>query len=389
MLPLHDVMTVAQALAPEHLAEAWDKVGLHLGDPDQPVSHALLCIDFTPAVLAEAQRRGCELVIAYHPPIFQPLPALTTLDPKQSLLLHAARLGLALYSPHTALDSTPGGVNDFLAASVGPGKVTAINPAAPPPPARQCKLVLFVPAEHVERVRTALAQAGAGRIGNYDQCSFELAGAGTFRGNPQSNPTVGRRGKLERVAELRLEMLCPAANLPEVVAALRQTHPYEEPAFDIYPLQSPPPPPEGSLGHTGAKDVQTATSVTGQGRVVELQQPVTLTTLVTRLKRCLRVRHLQTLDVLAGRKVRRVGLCAGAGGSLLEQAGKVDVFFTGEMRHHDQLTAAARGISLILAGHSETERPYLPTYARLLRARLGRAVKLTVSTADRAPLQWR
>lgn len=367
---LHEVITHLRTLAPESLADNWDKVGLQVGDGDQAVRRGLLCIDLTEPVLDEAIAQGMDLIVAYHPPIFEALTALTTGQVKQRIIYRAARAGIAIYSPHTALDAAEGGVNDWLAGGVGAGAVRPIRPAGRAG-AAAFKLVVFVPPEHGDRLREALSGAGAGRIGNYRQCSFSAVGEGTFLGEANSRPTIGKRGRLERVVELRMEMVCPAAKVGEVIAALRRTHPYEEPAFDLQRLEAVP-----SRGGT----------VVGQGRIVALNKPVTLTTLANRVKK-----HLGVKRVAVGSAKPRasfvgtVGLCAGAGGSLLAEAGAIDAFITGEMRHHEVLAAVAGGVSVILAGHTQTERPYLPIYRARLAGATGKAISWRVSRADRAP----
>lgn len=381
---LEGILTALQALAPHHLAEPWDQVGLHVGDPGARIDRALLCIDLTEAVLEEAITHKARLVVAYHPPIFKPLARLTTADPKQRIILRAARQGIAIYSPHTALDAAEGGVNDWLVSGLGTGEARPIKPSGPASGAggQGFKLVTFVPTEAADKVRSAMCKAGAGRIGAYEACSFSGPGEGTFRGGDSTSPAVGKAGRFERVPELRLELPVPADRLAQVVTALREAHPYEEPAFDIYPLQAPP---GGEIR-------------TGQGRVLTLDKPVSLTTLVSRIKGHLGEKVLEVASPAAAggsRRVQRVGLCAGAGGSLLAEAdsgdpgGAIDVFLTGEMRHHDVLDAVSRGVSVILAGHTQTERPYLPIYRRRLVELTGLTVKWRVSKADRPPSRLR
>jgi hypothetical protein len=256
-------------------------------------------------------------------------------------------------------------VNDWLAS--GLGELADSRPITPTA-ARQgtrYKVVTFAPAGHVDALRSAMAKAGAGQIGDYSVCSFNVAGEGTFKGGSESNPAVGRAGRFERVPEIRLEMVCPAARLGDVIAAVRATHPYEEPAFDVYRLEAEP-----------------TQSKTGAGRVVTLAKPVAMTTLVPRIKQHLGVKYVEVAAVKGGRKVSRVGVCAGAGGSLLADAGAVDLYLTGEMRHHDVLAALARGTNIVLAGHTQTERPYLKVYRRNLAAAGPKAVHWTVSRAD-------
>lgn len=381
---LQRVLEILQGLAPQCLAEGWDHVGLQVGDPAQQVRRAMLCIDLTERVLDEAIEAGASLIVAYHPPIFAPLAAVTSLDAKQRIILRAAQRRIAIYSPHTALDAAAGGVNDWLCDGLGKGTRRPIRPVDPTAGSSrvqghvQYKLVTFVPHDHADGLRAVLSAAGAGVIGDYTNCSFGVAGEGTFRGGEASNPAVGRRGRLERVAELRIEMVCPADRLTTVVAALRESHPYEEPAFDLYRLETPPGEPLGA-------DV-------GQGRIVELDKAVSPGTLIKRVKDHLGVDVLEVVLPDGVSRVSRVGVCAGAGGSLLADAqrgGGIDAFLTGEMRHHDMLAARAVGVMVMLAGHTQTERPYLKTYRKKIMAAGGKPVKWVISRADQPPSKLR
>lgn len=370
-MKLAELLKVLRAIAPEDLAEPWDKVGLHVGDPAQDAAKALLCIDLTEPVMAEAVEQGVSLVVAYHPPIFKPLERLTRETWKERVMHHAIRHGIAVYSPHTALDAATGGVNDWLADALGAGTRRPIKPHARQSP-RPMKLVTFVPEDAADPLRAALSDAGAGRIGDYTECSFSVKGEGTFRGGEGANPTIGERGRFERVPELRMEMVLPVERVSAVVEALRRVHPYEEPAFDLLPLAAPPE--AEKVGQ-------------GVGRVVELEAPIALDDLVARYHDRLGGVRLEVGRPREPRPIRRVGLCPGAGGSLLDEAAAagVDAFVTGEMRHHDMLDAVERGIAIVLAGHTQTERPYLPTYRERLIAAGGEGIDWVISRADVAP----
>ncbi len=366
-----------RALSPEALAESWDKVGLLVGCDRTVVQRALLCIDLTPAVLEEALRLRAQLIVAYHPVIFEPIASLGVAHWRQRLLRELVRRDLAVYCPHTALDAAAGGMNDFLVGLVGQGAVAAIKPATQTRPTDSlCKIVVFVPESHLDPLRAAMAAAGAGVIGAYRECAFTMRGWGNFRGGAGSNPVIGRRGRLERVEETRLEMVCPRSKVEAVKRAVVAGHPYEEPAYDVYPLLP-------------AADEVARGGVTGQGRIVRLDQPISARTLAHRIRRGLKVRSLQEIHPRRG-AIRCVAVCAGAGGSLLEAAvdacdGRLDAFVTGEMRHHDMLDAEQRGLTVLLTGHTQSERPYLPAYRDRLAARTGRAVQWMVSKADVPP----
>jgi dinuclear metal center YbgI/SA1388 family protein len=358
---LRDLLKILDDIAPTRDAESWDNVGLLVGDPAQSVSRALLTIDYTPEVAAEAQREQCDLVISYHPPLFQAIKRLTAPDP----IFDAIRRGVALYSPHTALDVADGGTNDLLADILGlqdRQPLRLIDPKA-----RNHKLTTFVPEEHLEKVANALFDAGAGRIGNYTRCSFRSDGTGTFMGDDTTHPTVGKAGVFEQAREVKLETLCPIARVPEILAALRNSHPYEEPAFDLIHLAAP-------------------NEKLGQGRIGNLP-PTPLPELLGRIKKELALSHL----LVAGPTdptVTRAAVLAGAGREHLKDAiaQRAQLYLTGEIPHHDALSAAKAGVTVVATLHSNSERATL----KRLRDRLTHAapnLTSTLSTLDRDPFQ--
>ncbi len=364
-----NLIEVLEHLAPPEYAESWDNTGLLIGSAGWPLGKALLTIDLTAAVLREAIDAGASMIVAYHPPIFESLKAITDHDPKQRVLLDAIRHGIAVYSPHTALDASPGGVNDWLAAGLGDADVRALQNHESLPADEQLKLVTFCPVDAADTIRNALASIGAGRIGDYSLCSFELKGQGTFLGGGGTNPAIGKAGNLQRVDEVRLEMVLSRASLALAITMLQQSHPYEEPPIEIYALQPRP-----------MRD-------TGAGRQVTFDQPLPLEELVSRVKQRLGVDQVFASDAQHD-AYGRIGLCAGAGGSLLNSAiGQgCQAFLTGEMRHHSVLDAVSRGCTVILAGHTNTERGYLPVLREKLLEALSN-LSVVVSRSDCDPLQ--
>lgn len=350
-----------QTLAPLSLAEPWDKVGLQVGDAQQNVRKAMLCIDLTPAVVKQAISTKAGLIVSYHPPIFEPLKTLTPGDWKTQALLDCVKHGIAVFSPHTSLDAAPQGLNHWLASGLGEGEQRVIKHASPQ---KQGMLVVFVPLAAANGLREALAQEGAGQIGQYSRCSFSVLGEGTFQGDRQTHPTIGQAGQFERVEELRMEMVFPWAIRDRLVRTLHAHHPYEEPAFNMYEL---------------ALTVR-ANESAGQGRVLTLDKPVSLKTLTQRIANHLGVKHVDVTPAVDKKSsIRTIGLCAGAGGSLLPEAGQVDAFFTGEMRYHDVLSATQRGVHILLAGHVQTERPFLSVYRKMLAGVTGSSVVWSVA----------
>ena len=377
---LSEVVDALGAIAPLPLAGSWDKVGLLVAGDGRPVARALLAIDVVPEVLAEAKALGAELIVGYHPLIFTPLERLDGATWQGRVAIDAVRAGIAVYSPHTALDAVEGGINDWLVdlvaecAGARVAECRALQPATASA-GNTHKIVPFVPAPEAESVREALAAAGAGHVGLYSHCSFAAPGEGTFLGGAGTNPAVGQAGRLERVAELRLEMPFHRRRFAKVVEALHASHPYEEPAFDIVALE---PVPAGSR--------------VGAGRIARLSKPCFSAELAESLQRMLACSRIdRTGTRLAGRSYPQahsvIAVCAGSGASLLDAAAAqgATCFLTGELSHHDVLRAHALGLEVLLAGHTNTERGYLPRLAGDLATRLP-GLECLVSTADRDPL---
>jgi dinuclear metal center YbgI/SA1388 family protein len=359
------VSAALETIAPPALAQSWDNVGLLVGDREAPCRRVLMCIDLMPAVLEEAIEVKADLIVAYHPPIFRPISRLLAQSSETDAIVHRAiRHGIAIYSPHTALDAATGGTNDVIAEFCG---LTDVTPFEYVDVSKKCyKLTTFVPEAQLDAVATALFDNGAGRIGDYEQCSFRLIGEGTFFGTESTSPQVGQAGRFERVRETRLEMIVPDRRLPEVVAALRAAHPYEEPAFDLYPLAGEPR--------------------QGIGRVGELPSDTTLQSLARTLQEKTASRTLMIVGD-ADRVVRSAAVCVGAAGRLpfeKSRSAAADVIITGELRHHEALTVLRRQVSAIAIGHWESERPVLPSLSRRLTESLS-DVKVHISQADAPP----
>jgi len=375
---VRDLVSAMERIAPAEYAEGWDKVGLHVGALRAEIAGpVLLTIDLTEPVIAEAVELGASAVLSYHPPIFKDLRSVTDATPKERIILTAARAGIAIYSPHTALDASPGGVTDWLCEGLSggaPGKIAgdcrALMPHEEGGSSERVKIVTFVPEKELEKVRNALASAGAGRIGEYSVCSFSSAGVGTFLGGEGTSPAVGESGRLEIVGEHRLEMVCSKRALPLALQTLRRFHPYEEPAVDVYDLA---PMPRRRIG---------------AGRRLVLDQPATMRELGARLRRFLGTARVQLGAVGDAEKpVTTLAVIPGAGESLAPLAAReaCEAFVTGEMRHHNVLAALHEGMHVLLAGHTNTERGYLSRLADRLQQELP-GIQTRISKRDRDPL---
>eukprot|EP00026_Physarum_polycephalum_P010459 Phypoly_transcript_10623.p1 GENE.Phypoly_transcript_10623~~Phypoly_transcript_10623.p1 ORF type:complete len:425 (+),score=72.70 Phypoly_transcript_10623:147-1277(+) len=371
---LSAVVSVLKNFAPLNLAEKWDNVGL-LVEPSSggstTIERILLTNDLTEDVMEEALQKKSQLILSYHPPIFSPLKQLTMSNAKQRIIVKAIENRIAIYSPHTAFDSVQGGVNDWIAnavLSLGQGTSSPLQPYEAPAPH---KVVIFIPEDKANEMREELSKVGAGVIGNYNQCTFGVLGEGTFFGNENANPAVGTKGGLERVKELRMETVVGKDKLAAVAETIKRVHPYEEPAWETYALQS------------------TVSSNTGQGRLIQLNEKVGLSDLISKVKETFGLTHVKVATPnnkpISNIHIKSVATCAGAGATVLAGV-RADVYLTGEMRHHEILDATAKGISVILCDHSNTERGFLKVFKQKLAEKLGGKVAVEVSEVDADPL---
>ena len=370
MTTVSDLCSAMESLAPTRLAGDWDNVGLLLGRRDAPIERVLLCIDLTQAVADEAVNCGAQAIVAYHPILFEPTKRVSADDASGRALLTLLESKIAVYSPHTALDAAVGGMADWLASGIGAGTHSPIEPASEQRESEAVKIITHVPRGDVDAVRAAMSAAGAGQIGNYTECSTQIACDGTFKGGDQSSPVIGNAGELHTVQEYCLTMVCSNACIAVVVHAARHAHPYEEPPIQVVPLMEIP-----MLG-------------TGGGRVMVLPEPQSMAEIVESMKSHLGVESLRVAQgVGAPRMHEVVSCCPGAGGSMLEAAecAGSTLHITGEMRHHDVLAARERGMSVMLAGHTNTERGYLPT----LQSRLSAALPVSIQLASADVTPWR
>jgi len=366
------VKTVAELVqwledfAPSRLAEPWDNVGLLWGDPAASVGRLMTCLTVTRITAEEAVAESAGLIVSHHPVLFRAVKRVRADLPATAPIWILARAGIAVASPHTAFDSTAGGINDGLCHRLGLVDVAPLRPLAAP---ASYKIVVFTPETDRQAVLDGAFQAGAGQIGAYTECSFATPGQGTFFGTEATNPAVGRKGQRETAQELRLEVICPAARLAAVLAVIRAQHSYEEPAIDVYPLHNP-------------------VSSTGSGRIGHFGEARSLQEFAVFVSRALG--HVSVQMVGDPRKpIRRVAVACGAGDDFLDDAMQAgaDVLLTGEARFHRALEAQSLNVALVLAGHHATERPGVAELAE----RIARAFPdLTVwpSLQERDPLQF-
>jgi dinuclear metal center YbgI/SA1388 family protein len=331
-MKIAQITGILEEYAPLSLQDDFDNSGLQVGDTSQKVTGILLCLDVTEEVVDEAIELGCNLIVSHHPLLFKPLKSLTGKTYIERCIMKACKSDIVIYSAHTNLDNAKGGVNYRLAEKIGLQNLRVLKPKEN----SLLKLVTFVPVEQAELLRNMLFLAGAGHIGDYDFCSYNVLGEGTFRASDDAHPFVGEPGQIHTEPEIRIETILPAYKKTAVLRALLASHPYEEPAYDFYPLSN-------SWKEAGA------------GIVGELPDEEDEESFLQRLKT---IFHLQSLkhSPLTGKMIREVALCGGSGAFLIKDAIAygADVFITGEAKYNDYYDVEDR-VLLAVLGHYESE----------------------------------
>ena len=356
MTTIADFIEEFDEIAPPDLADADDRVGLQVGDRSREARRVCVSVDTSVAVVDLAIERKADLLVAHHPLIYTPLVSLAEDDPVANRVTKLVRANAALFVMHTNYDSAPGGINDVLAGKLG---VLDCEPLTTRKSDPYVKIAVFVPEEAVEHVRNAMAEAGAGMIGQYTHCSFRTPGIGSFVPLPTARPYIGSADKLEEVEEYRLEMICAASWAGSVIAAMLETHPYDEVAYDVYELNNEP------IRY-------------GYGRVGTLDDEISLREFADKVKSALGLDYAKVSGEL-DRRVKRVALCGGGGSSLFKEAAQAgaDIYVTGDTKHHDLLDAGALGLAMIDAGHFETEKPGMVALAeRLAKTFAGSGIEI-------------
>jgi len=322
-----------ESIAPLAFQESYDNAGLIIGRSEDEVSGILISLDITEEIVDEAISKHLNLIVSHHPIIFSGIKKLNGKNYIERCVAKAIKNDIAIYASHTNLDSVFGGVNSKICEKLELQNCRILSPGTD----LLKKLTTFVPVAQAEKVRKALFDAGAGSIGNYDSCSYNVNGTGTFRGNDQSHPFAGKKNQLQLEEETRMETIFPKHLQSKIIQALLNAHPYEEVAYDIYPLDNE---------YTQA----------GIGMIGELAEPMEELRFLGQLKEifnCKVIKHTQ----LSGRPISRVAVCGGSGSAYLKQAmaQKADIFISGDFKYH-QFFDAEQQIIIADIGHYESEQ---------------------------------
>jgi dinuclear metal center YbgI/SA1388 family protein len=342
---VRDIAEAIERIAPIPLSEAWDNCGLQVGRAEAAAIRVLVALTPVDEVFEEAEQRGVDFLLFHHPLIFDPIKSVDTGSYPGDLIARAIRQDLAVYAAHTSYDAAPEGVSVALAEALGlRGTFEVVSPRG-----SLRKLVVFVPEENVDAVADAVAAEGAGVIGEYTRCTFRTPGTGTFLGSEATDPYLGEKGRLEMVEEIRLETVVPAHAARRATAAAIAAHPYEEAALDLYSVDGHP---EGC----------------GYGRVGKLPEPMSPEELREHVADGLGFPARLVADPEPGRRVERVAVLGGSGGSFVPEAAAsgAQAYVTGDLDYHDALLAHSLGLTAIDAGHAATELPSLAPLAKRL-----------------------
>jgi dinuclear metal center YbgI/SA1388 family protein len=361
-----ELIKVMERYAPSSLAVEKDRIGLQVGDPASEVRGVLVTLDINEEVADEAIRLGANWIITHHAVIWQPLKEIRTDRPAGRLMAKLLKHDLNVFAAHTNLDAADDGVNDALAERLGLRELSVLTSYREE---KLKKLVVFVPEDHHQKVLEAVSEAGAGWIGNYSHCTFNVEGTGTFLPRESANPFIGRQGELETVKEIRLETVFAERIQKQVIEAMLAAHPYEEVAYDIYPLDLPGKP-------------------TGFGRVGILPKPLPLGEFARQVKQAYGVDGVRMVGDPT-KEVRKVAILGGSGGRYFHDALRAgaDVYITGDVDYHTAQDAWQHGLAIIDPGH-HVERWVVERVVSRLARELGDSIPVHASQVDTNPFQF-
>ena len=367
---LKDILARLDGAYPFAWAVPEDRVGLQVGHPDQTVEVILAALEASEPVVAEAQAQGAQLLLTHHPLIYHPLGEVREDGGAGRLLAAVLRAGLAVVACHTNLDVAPGGLNDYLARLLKLQEVELLSPAGGDP---FYKLTVFVPVGYEDRVREALFDDRAGVIGRYSHCSFAARGQGTYLPLPGARPFRGEVASLSRAEESRLEVLVPESRLEAALSRLKAAHPYEEVAYDLYPLK-------------------TSGTALGFGRLGRFSRALDFSRLISRIKKIFGVRRVRVWGQAPAR-VERVAVLGGSGGEFIGTAQKkgAQLYITGEVRHHQVDSGDLKDFAVLEVGHFHSEVVFIPEWVQqlnLLFQEAGLKVQVKCAQAEAPPFAY-
>lgn len=335
MAKIAEVIQLMGQIAPSRLAEEWDNVGLQVGDTEQKVENVLIALDFNKDVMQEAKDKNCQLIITHHPLIFNGIKSVNTHNQTGKLIIDLIKNNIALFSAHTNLDIAEEGLNDYLINKFDVENIELLKTTAKD---NYYKLVTFVPADNLEEIKNALFEKGAGEFKNYSHSGFYQKGRGNFKPLAEADPYLGEKNKINEVEEFRFETIVSKQNLDKVISQLIKTHPYEQPAWDLYKMEN-------------------LAEEKGIGRTADLKKEVDLTQFLNEVKEKFELENLKYVESNQ-KKLKKIALCSGSGADFIKDAfyKGADLYLTGDLKYHEAQMAEELGIALIDFGHYGSEK---------------------------------
>ncbi len=364
-MKIKEVSNFIENFAPKKIAWEKDNIGFQVGNPNENLKNILLALDLKDDVVSSAKKLNCNLIVTHHPLIFQPLKSVLENSFPGNLISKLLKNKITLYTAHTNLDFTNCGVNFALAKKLELENIKSFIPFKH----KLKKIVVFVPIEYVEKVMNTMAKFGAGKISNYENCSFQTQGVGTFQGNKNTNPFAGEKNKLEKVNEIRIEMIAFEWNVEKIISAMIDAHPYEEVAYDIYPLENTIP--NYGIGTTG-----------------ELKKSLSKIEFLKFVKNKLNTKHLKYSNGKSN-VIKKIALVSGSGSEFLQTAiqNSFDAFITSDISYH-KFHDAENKILLVDAGHFETEVIILNNLKKFLKKNLHQNNKIFIYKNSTSAIEW-
>lgn len=349
MPKIKEIISSLEKLAPPHLAEPWDHIGLMVGDPQGETDKVLCALDVNEAVIDEAISLQAGLIVSHHPFLFKPLSNLDLSSERGKMIKKLVQHDIAVYAMHTNYDIAFGGLNDYLAEGLGLQDIKVLSPTKQE---SYYKVIVYVPSAHVDVVREAVIAEGAGQIGDYKGCTFAAAGEGTFIPLEGSQPFIGEKDTLSKVEEKALSFMVLESELARVIKAVKKVHPYEEMAYDVFKLEN----------------IQ---KQYGLGRFGKLDKPIKLGDFLSQVKQYFHIPYVRVSTEDLEQMIERVALCSGEGSEFMEKASKVaDVYITGDAKFHQAQMAQSMELILIDVGHYASENRALEPIGKAICAAL-------------------
>ncbi len=356
MLKAKEIIELLDNWAKPYLIDNWDNTGFQIGDPDKKVEKILVALDLDNKVLEKAKETNTDMIITHHPIIFEPIKKITTTGYREKLIYDIIKEEIVLYNAHSNLDLAIGGVNDTFAELLGLEDVEVLSTSYMEP---LYKIAVGVPESHTDKIRNVLGESGAGWIGNYSHCTYNSEGFGTFMPREGTNPFIGETNKLEKVKEIKIETIVEEKNLKKVLNKMIKAHPYEEVAYDIYPLKNK------------GKEY-------GYGRVGNIEE-MPLKNFLDLVKEKLDVNPIR-VHGYKDKTIKRVAICGGSGASFIDDAYKkeADIYVTGDIKYHDAQLGHQLGLIVVDGNHYDTEKIILPKIKDYIHSNIQGSIEVII-----------